>query len=108
MTGLTKEKFVKKINKTKLPLLVEGKNDKKALHNNGVENKIFILNRKPLYKIAEKLSRYDKIILLFDNDTTGRILFKKMNKELTRHGVKINKEFQHLLKKLQVSHVEGL
>ena len=109
MTGSSEvEDFIEKLNKTELPILVEGSNDKNALIKAGVKNKIYTLSRKPLYLIAEQLSNIKEIIFLFDNDKAGRELSHKMSVELSRYGVKINKKFQIMFKKLHYTHVEGL
>lgn len=111
MTGLNKIKvsdFVEQINQAGSPILVEGVNDKKALLQIGVTNQVFTLSRRPLYKVAEQLSSYKEIIFLFDNDRAGRELSAKMNVELSRLGVKVDKHFQILLGKMHFSHVEGI
>ena len=111
MTGLNKITlldFIEQLNKTKLPVLVEGKNDKKALINIGVVNPVYTLSGKPLYKVAEQLSDYKEIIFLFDNDKAGHDLSSKMAKEFSRLGVRVNKRFQTLLKRLHFAHVEGI
>lgn len=94
-------------------VLVEGKNDRQALEKIGFEN-IFVLNEtgkglnEKLDEIAEKAGK-KKICILTDFDKEGKKLYLKLKKELSTRSVKLNNTFRDkLLRKTDISHIEGI
>ncbi|MEM4397004.1 MAG: toprim domain-containing protein [Candidatus Woesearchaeota archaeon] len=100
------------IKKGNFIIIVEGKKDKKALLDLGVnENKIFFL-KKDIYsfslEISKKLEKDDKVIILTDFDNEGIKLYKKIKEVLEKEHVKINNNLRERIKKLEIKHIEGL
>ena len=93
-------------------IVVEGKNDKKALQKMGVKGDFFLLKniRKSLRECAEQIAQnHNKAILCLDFDKTGRDLTKKMKTNLQKEGVKTNTKICYdLLKICNSNTVEGL
>ncbi len=75
----------------KIPILVEGKKDKKSLKELGFKGKMYGMNvGLPISELAEQIGREDKkIILLTDWDDTGERLFLKMKSLLMANDVKV-------------------
>lgn len=90
-------------------VIVEGKEDKKALQKLGIMN-IVQLNKKPLYKVVEELIEEGKeVIILTDLDKKGKQLYGKLNHDLCRFGVKVDNRFRNFLfKKTKLRQIEGL
>ncbi len=67
-----------------MPIIVEGKKDKKALRDLGFDGEIITLHSgKSIYEFAETIAnKYEKIILLFDWDSKGEELYSKVGEEL--------------------------
>ena len=93
-------------------IVVEGKNDKKALQKMGVKSDFFLLknNRKSLRECAEHIAEnHTQAILCLDFDKTGRELTKQMKTNLQRQGVKTNTKLCYSLLRICNSNtVEGL
>jgi len=121
-----------------LLIIVEGKNDKKALEKLGFKN-IIVLHGRPLYsKIDEIISKTKKLkelkdliaskrsmelgelrgseelrslgecIILIDFDKKGKEFYYRLKKELVKMGVIINDGLRKAILKERVSHIEGL
>ena len=106
--NLEKKELLKEINKiieSNILVIVEGKKDKNALNNLGINN-IKTLDR-ALFKIIESVNE-NEIILLTDLDKEGRKLFNKLNYYLQRRGINVNKKLRGLLFNTALSHIEGL
>jgi len=90
-------------------IIVEGKKDKLALEELGIEN-IISLNRQPLYKIIDRLTgTNEKIIILTDLDKEGKILYSKLNSALQSVGANIDNHFRNFLfKKTELRQIEGM
>jgi 5S rRNA maturation endonuclease (ribonuclease M5) len=87
-------------------VLVEGKNDKKALLEVGIRN-INLLETH--YKTVEKLQKETQVIILTDLDNHGNELFYKLYNDLTSYGVYINNTFRNFLSKnTKLRQIEGL
>ena len=91
-------------------IVVEGKNDRRALRKLGVESKIFLLhNYKSLVEVSESLAKYDNVILMLDTDPAGRELTKQMQNHLQAQGAKINTKLgKTLLRMARCRTVESL
>ena len=97
------------------PIVVEGKNDVKALRRLGVEGKI--MSAKTGGKsILDVISEVEKctakeVIMLLDFDRRGRELTKRLKQNLEKAKTKINLAFWNKLLELvgtEVKDVEGL
>jgi len=94
-----------KISREEIPVIVEGRNDKKALRELGIEH-IFTLN-KPLYKIIEELPGKE-VVILTDFDAKGKQLYKKINHECSQRGFRVNNTLRlFLIRNTTLSHIEG-
>ena len=101
--------FIEKLKESNKLIIVEGNNDKKALEQLGI-NKIVTLNKEPLFKIAENISKEHKdVIILIDLDKKGKQLYGKLNSSLQRLGLRVDNSFRNfLLKKTKLRQIEGL
>lgn len=89
-----------------IPVIVEGRNDKKALQELGLEN-IFTLNM-PLFKIVERINGKE-VVILTDLDKKGKQLYRKIQHDCIHHRIKINNKLRHFLfRETELSHIEGL
>lgn len=75
--------YLYEINKF-VPIVVEGKRDKKALREIGFDGQIIILHRgQSLYEFSESImERFDKVVLLMDWDEKGEELYAKVGDAL--------------------------
>ncbi len=88
-------------------IIVEGKRDKKALNELGINNVILI--DKPIYLLIEEITRENKkAIILTDFDLEGRKLYSRIKNELNRNGIKVKDKYRILLSRCKIVHVEGL
>ncbi|HZX44525.1 MAG TPA: toprim domain-containing protein [Candidatus Nanoarchaeia archaeon] len=90
-------------------IVVEGKEDKAALHRLGIDG-VIQLNRRPLFKIVEELVAKERpVIILTDLDKKGKQLYSKLNHDLNQFGVRIDNRFRHFLfRHTQLRQIEGL
>lgn len=75
--------YLYEINKF-VPIIVEGKRDKKALNDIGFDGEIITLHSgKSIYEFSENIAnRFDKVVLLFDWDEKGEELYSKIGEHL--------------------------
>lgn len=101
--------FIEKLKESNKLIIVEGKKDRKALEQLGIK-KIITLNKEPLFKIAENISKEHKdIIILTDLDKEGKQLYDKLNSSLQRLGLRVDNSFRNfLLKKTKLRQIEGI
>lgn len=103
------ESWIREINESEMPIIVEGYNDRKALRNSGVMNTIIIANTRPVYKTIEMISaNFKECIILTDNDKQGRKLYSKYNSELCQRGVRVDRKFREFFLKTRLNQLEGL
>ena len=102
------EDFISELKNSSKLIIVEGKKDKKALGDLGIKNIITL--KQPIYKIVEQISKKNKeVIILTDLDKEGKKLYGKLNSELQRFGVNVDKKFREFLfKKTTLRQIEGL
>lgn len=95
-------------NSKKQLIIVEGKNDKKALERFGCENIITI--DKPLFKIVEEVEEknVDEIIILTDLDSYGKKLYKYFYDELNKRGIRVDNKLRQMLSFTNINQIEGL
>jgi len=90
-------------------LIVEGKNDEKALKSLGLNN-IIKINRKPLYKVAEEAARAKskEIVILTDFDREGRALAAKLSRLFIPRKVRINRRLRKKIMEFGKTEIENL
>ena len=97
---------LKNASKTKV-ILVEGKNDKKALESFKIKNIIYL--KDSLYKVVEDIAETGKeCILLVDLDAEGRKLHARLLNDLQANGVKVNTRFRKLLFTTRIRTIEAI
>jgi len=88
-----------------LLVIVEGKKDRKALQELGVE-KVMTLDTH--HKLVEKVTEKE-VVLLVDLDKEGKKLYGKLKDIFSRRGVKVNDKLRHyLFKNTTLRQIEGL
>ena len=101
------KKYVDEIIESRVLVLVEGKKDITALANLGIIN-VKSLN-KPIYQIVEEIAKdHKECIILTDFDDKGKELYSKISIELQNFGVKLDNKFRNYLRRLKLSHIEGI
>lgn len=101
------------LKKSKQKVIVEGKLDKEALNELGIDN-IFILHKigrslsSGIEEFIETLKKKETIILLTDLDDQGEEYYKIVKDGLVPNGIKINNTLRKILRNLKISHIEGL
>jgi len=86
------DNIVRDINAERIPIIVEGANDKKTLRNLGIETRIFTTQNRykqnliEFVETIEKTINGKKILILTDFDKEGEKLNKKLSSELTMRG----------------------
>ncbi len=99
-------RLLEEIQQENIPIIVEGRKDKKALQELGMDN-IFTLNM-PLFKIVERISGKE-VVILTDLDKKGKELYRRIQHDCIHHGIKINNNLRHFLfRETQLAHIEGL
>jgi 5S rRNA maturation endonuclease (ribonuclease M5) len=106
--------LIQKLNRqsTKIPILVEGKNDRTALRRLGIQGEIICIksSRHILYDSLDDISSAE-IILLVDFDAYGTKIAKEIIQQLEKKRIKVNAHFWRRLKALvrrDVKDIEGL
>ncbi len=100
---------LEKIRDSGILVIVEGKNDRKALAEFGITN-VMVLYGKALFEVVEEVeARTKECIILTDLDKKGKQLYGKLNSKLGQMGVKIDNKFRHFLfRKTKLRQIEGL
>ena len=77
---------LKEANK-EIPVIVEGKRDREALRELGIEGAVIVVHcGKSIYDFCEEiLSRHDRFIILTDWDQRGEMLSRKIRSNLKDH-----------------------
>ncbi len=102
--------LIDKISKD-VAVVVEGKKDKAALEQLGIEsNKIYVLNKKPLFAVAEEIAvGCTEIVILTDLDAEGKKLYGKLYALLQSLGVKVDDRVRNFLfKNTKLRQIEGI
>lgn len=97
----------------RLPVLVEGKKDRRALRGLGLRGKIVrVQNGSSIFELCETLARdHKEVVLLTDWDRRGGQLCRLLREGLAANGVRYNTEVRARLARLtkkEVKDVEGL
>lgn len=101
--------WIKDVNDLELPIIVEGKDDKKALEAIGISNPIFTYHGGPYYRLVEIISdNFDEVIILTDNDKMGRSFYRKLRSEFSQRGVRINDKMREFILKSELNQIEGI
>jgi len=100
---------IEKIKSSGILVIVEGKNDRKALQSFGIKN-IKELSKMPLFEVVEDVASENKeCIILTDLDKKGKELYGKLNSGLQRYGVRVDNSFRNFLfKKTKIRQIEGI
>ena len=82
--------MIDEINESRIPVIVEGRNDVMALRNIGIEGEIIKLNTgKSIVDFCEDVAKdHGEVILLLDWDRKGEELTVKIRKILRSYGTK--------------------
>ncbi len=99
-----------KLRNEKMPIIVEGSRDIGALREMGFEGIILKVNNgQSLEKFSSEISsKYSEVILLFDWDSRGVYLTKRIFSLLSSMGTKCHIELWSFLKKYPIGSVEEL
>ncbi|MDO8555651.1 MAG: toprim domain-containing protein [Nanoarchaeota archaeon] len=88
-------------------VLVEGKNDARALIALGITN-VVVLKGKPLFEVVDSLDG-DDFVILTDLDAAGKSLYKEVKDLLVRRGKRVDTVFREFLfRETKLSHIEGI
>ncbi len=102
----TIKKEIDKLIESQILIVVEGKNDKKALKNLGLKNVVTLST--PLYQVVE-IIKDKEVVILTDFDKKGKELYRKIKSDCSQRGIKINNKLRlFLMTKTQLVHIEGL
>ena len=100
------QSLIEQLNASSVPVIVEGKKDKRALESLGVSTWLTV--NKPLFQIVESLTQKE-VAILTDLDKEGKALYGKLQQECLRRGIKINNRLRHfLLRETPLATMEGL
>jgi 5S rRNA maturation endonuclease (ribonuclease M5) len=91
---------------TEMSVLVEGKNDVKALELAGFTN-VSCLNA-AVFEVVERFEKGDVVQLCFDDDKKGRELMKRFIHEFSQRGVRIKTDLREEILALGVTKIEDL
>jgi len=95
------KKFILQLNEMKdAVVIVEGKRDSQALMRLGFSGKVLEFYKfKGIVDFADSVSKYEKLIILFDRDKKGRTLTEKTIQLLQRR-TKIDLSFKRKLQEI--------
>ncbi len=104
------EQQLQKMLKSAAAIIVEGKKDRSALEKLGISCKIFVLNKKPLFAVAEEVAAiHREAIILTDLDAEGRKLYGTLNTLLQHLGVSVDNSFRNFLfRNTKLRQIEGI
>lgn len=89
--------FIEQLNFHSSPVIVEGKRDSAALKNLGYLGTVLEFHRYcGMNKFADSVSKYERLIFLFDGDRKGKYLTGKLIEKL-QHRTKIDLSFKKKL-----------
>ncbi|GAB6065594.1 toprim domain-containing protein [Aquifex pyrophilus] len=89
-------------------IIVEGKNDEKALRKFSIRN-VLTLSGKRFADIPDMLEgKWNKVILLIDLDPKGEKIHQKLKELLREQGFEVDENFRNFLKKLNIIYIEEL
>ena len=90
-------------------LIVEGMKDEKALKTLGLNN-IIKINRKPLYQVAQEVSRAKtkEVVILTDFDRDGRALAAKLMRLFRPYKIRVNKRLRRKIMEFGKPEIENL
>lgn len=97
----------------RLPVIVEGKKDRRALRGLGLRGKIIRLqNGSPVFELCEVIAReHSEVVILTDWDRRGGQLCRLLREGLGANDVRYNIDFRARLARLtrkEIKDVEGL
>jgi len=98
------EELIESLRMEECLIIVEGRKDVEKLEEFGIHSVKLKGNLKSFCENVEAR----KVVLLMDTDREGKVLTHKLKTYFARLGVKTNLFYWNNLKKLRVTHVEGL
>ncbi|MBX8632553.1 MAG: toprim domain-containing protein [Thermoplasmata archaeon] len=109
------EKLIEELSElnSRFPIIVEGRNDRKAMRALGIGGEIYVLNGKhTIFEMCEKLSRkYSRVIIMTDWDRKGGQLCRALSNAFISNGVKTVEHLRAQIASISVGEskdVEGL
>lgn len=103
------DKFIDYLQESSALIVVEGKGDKSALIDFGIDSRKIKTLSKPIYSIVEILVKKGKeCIILTDLDKKGKELYARINSELSMKGIYVDKWPREFLFKTQLRQIEGM
>lgn len=100
------ENNIKEIKEEGYLVIVEGRKDKEALNELGIDNVIYLKNR-PLFEIVEDINERD-VVILTDLDVEGRKIFNKLRYLLQRRRIRLHNQIRNTLFRTRLRNIEGL
>ena len=82
-----------------VPITVEGSKDVAALRRLGLTGPIFKLGRHSILTLADELTQYDKLLVLFDFDARGEELARHLTEQLQGRRTVILEEMRRKLRR---------
>jgi 5S rRNA maturation endonuclease (ribonuclease M5) len=82
-----------------VPIAVEGPKDVAALRRLGLTGPIVKLGRHSILTLADELTQYDRLLVLFDFDDRGEELARQLTELLQGHGIAILEELRRKLRR---------
>lgn len=110
-TAFELEQLLQKLLESAAAVIVEGRKDKSAVENLGVESsRILLLNKEPLFAVAEAVAKdYDEVVILTDLDAEGKKLYGRLSTLLQQLGVKVDSRLRNFLfKNTRLRQIEGI
>jgi 5S rRNA maturation endonuclease (ribonuclease M5) len=100
------KRIVDKVN-LEIPVVVEGKKDKKVLSKLGFK-KIIDISGKSLHEISDKFSGFESVIILTDFDEDGEIRAAQLKKLFDHLKIKVDFFARKKFKSLKIHKIEEL
>jgi len=102
----TLEDWIEKLRYCNKLIIVEGKKDKKALEDLGINN-IITFSNTPYFHIENIQEK--EVVILTDLDRYGKKLYSILSKGLQKRKVKIDHKFREFLfKNTRITHIESI
>lgn len=101
----TLEDWIQELKNCNKLIIVEGKNDKKALEDLDIKN-VIIFSNSPILSIENIKEK--EVIILTDLDKAGRKKYSILKHELQKRRVKVDNKFREFLFNTNISNIEGI
>jgi 5S rRNA maturation endonuclease (ribonuclease M5) len=91
--------LLKELSESGIPIAVEGDKDVTALRQLGLSGPICRLGRHSIVALADELTRYEKLLVLFDFDDRGEELARQLSEQLRGRGTTILEDTRRKLRR---------